>query len=79
MVSDRNNVAAEAFLAELDRAVELISESPLRWPIHLHGNGTRGLGRGVGPAQGIDSAIKDCTNSVAWRLSARFSALKWAL
>jgi hypothetical protein len=31
-------------------------------------------GRGVGPAQGIDSPIKDCTNGVAWRLSARFSA-----
>ena len=34
---DRNNTAAEAFLAELDRAVEAISESPMRWPIHLHG------------------------------------------
>ena len=34
------------------------------------------LGR---PAQGIDSALKDCINGVAWRLSARFSALKWAL
>ena len=34
---DRNNAAAQAFLAELDRAVELISESPMRWPIHLHG------------------------------------------
>ena len=31
---DRNHTAAEAFLAELDRAVELISESPMRWPIH---------------------------------------------
>lgn len=36
---DRNNAAAEAFLAELDRAVELISENPMRWPIHLHGAG----------------------------------------
>ena len=34
---DRNDTAAEAFLAELDRAVELISESPMRWPIYLHG------------------------------------------
>jgi len=34
---DRNDSAAEAFLAELDRAVELISESPIRWPIHIHG------------------------------------------
>jgi toxin ParE1/3/4 len=34
---DRNHTAAEAFLAELDRAVELISESPRRWPIHVHG------------------------------------------
>jgi plasmid stabilization system protein ParE len=33
----RNDVAAEAFLAELDRAIELISESPMRWPSHLHG------------------------------------------
>ena len=28
---DRNDAAAEAFLAELDRAVALISESPMRW------------------------------------------------
>jgi plasmid stabilization system protein ParE len=34
---DRNDTAAEAFLAELDRAVELISESSMRWPIYLHG------------------------------------------
>jgi plasmid stabilization system protein ParE len=34
---DPNGTAAEAFLAELDRAVELISENPTRWPIHLHG------------------------------------------
>lgn len=34
---DRNDSAAEAFLAELDRAVQLISESPIRWPIHIHG------------------------------------------
>jgi plasmid stabilization system protein ParE len=34
---DRNDSAAEAFLAELDRAVQLISESPIRWPIHVHG------------------------------------------
>jgi toxin ParE1/3/4 len=34
---DRNDAAAQAFLAELDRAVELISENPMRWPIHLHG------------------------------------------
>jgi toxin ParE1/3/4 len=33
----RNETAAEAFLAELDRAVELISEGPMRWPTHLHG------------------------------------------
>jgi toxin ParE1/3/4 len=34
---DRNSAAAEASLAELDRAVELISETPVRWPIHVHG------------------------------------------
>jgi toxin ParE1/3/4 len=34
---DRNSAAAAAFLAELDRAVELISETPMRWPIHVHG------------------------------------------
>jgi len=34
---NRNETAAEAFLAELDRAVELISEGPMRWPTHLHG------------------------------------------
>jgi toxin ParE1/3/4 len=34
---DRNDAAAQAFLAELDRAVELISENPMRCPIHLHG------------------------------------------
>ena len=34
---ERNETAAEAFLAELDRAVELISEGPMRWPIYLHG------------------------------------------
>jgi plasmid stabilization system protein ParE len=34
---ERNETAAEAFLAELDRAVELISEGPMQWPTHLHG------------------------------------------
>ncbi len=34
---ERNQIAAEAFLTELDRAVELISQGPMRWPIHLHG------------------------------------------
>ena len=34
---ERNETAAEAFLAELDRAVELISEGPMRWPVYLHG------------------------------------------
>ena len=33
---EQNEAAAEAFLAELDRAVELISEGPLRWPTYLH-------------------------------------------
>ena len=34
---ERNETAGEAFLAELDRAVELISEGPMRWPTYLHG------------------------------------------
>lgn len=34
---ERSETAAEAFLAELDRAIELISESPLRWPLYLQG------------------------------------------
>ena len=29
---DRSETAAEALLAELDRAVELISQGPMRWP-----------------------------------------------
>ena len=33
---NRNETAANAFLAELDRAVNLISQTPLRWPSHLH-------------------------------------------
>ena len=33
---ERNDSAAKAFLAELDRAVELISENPTRSPIYLH-------------------------------------------
>ncbi len=33
---ERNEAAAEAFLAELDRAVDLISEGPMRWPTYLH-------------------------------------------
>ncbi len=34
---ERNEIAAAAFLAELDRAIELLSEGPMRWPTHLHG------------------------------------------
>jgi hypothetical protein len=36
-------------------------------------------GRGVGPAQDVDSAAEDCIYSLPWRLSARFLASKWAL
>ena len=32
-----SKTAAEAFLRELDKAVKLVSESPMRWPIYLHG------------------------------------------
>ena len=34
---DRNPIAAEAFLAELDRATEQVSENPLRWPVYRQG------------------------------------------
>lgn len=34
---ERSPLAEEAFLAEIDRAVELIAETPERWPPHLHG------------------------------------------
>ena len=34
---ERNEIAAAAFLAELDRAIEVISEGPVRWPTHFHG------------------------------------------
>lgn len=33
----RNETAAEAFLSELDHAVECISDAPMRWPVYLHG------------------------------------------
>ena len=33
---DRSETAAEAFLAELDRAIDLILEAPMRWPAYLH-------------------------------------------
>jgi plasmid stabilization system protein ParE len=34
---ERNEIAAMAFLAELDRAMELISEGSMRYPVYLHG------------------------------------------
>ena len=34
--------------------------------------GSQGLGVARGPAQGIESAIKDCTNDVAWSLTTPF-------
>ena len=33
----RSENAADAFVAELDRAVARIIESPSRWPAHVHG------------------------------------------
>lgn len=32
----RSQQAADAFIAQLDRAVKIISESPERWPTYLH-------------------------------------------
>ena len=34
---ERSEVAAAAFVAEIDRAVEQISNAPERWPRHTHG------------------------------------------
>ena len=34
--ASRSQQAAEAFTAELDRAVKIISESPERWSTYLH-------------------------------------------
>jgi len=34
--ASRSQQAAEAFIAALDRAVKIISESPERWPAYLH-------------------------------------------
>ena len=34
---ERSDVAAEAFVAEIDRAVYLIGEAPERWPRHIRG------------------------------------------
>lgn len=34
---ERNPTAAAAFLAELDQAVDEISNAPERWPVFLHG------------------------------------------
>ena len=34
---ERNASAAVAFVAELDRAVDRIGETPERWPCHTHG------------------------------------------
>jgi plasmid stabilization system protein ParE len=34
---ERSRGAAEHFLADVDRAIELILEAPYRWPPYLHG------------------------------------------
>ena len=34
---ERSESAGEAFLSELDRAVEMILESPEMWPQYIHG------------------------------------------
>jgi len=34
---DRNEIAANAFRSEVERAIDLISKSPRRWPAYLHG------------------------------------------
>jgi plasmid stabilization system protein ParE len=35
--AERSPAALEAFVEELDRAIDLIGESPQLWPKHLHG------------------------------------------
>ncbi len=39
--SDRNPAAGERFLAEYDRAINKIQESPERWPIYPQATGFR--------------------------------------
>jgi plasmid stabilization system protein ParE len=34
---ERSDAAAEAFVPEIDRAVDLIGEAPDRWPLHIRG------------------------------------------
>lgn len=35
--AERNQSAADSFLAELDYGIESISEAPERWPLFVHG------------------------------------------
>ena len=35
--ADRSLLAARAFIAELDRAIELIGQNPSAWPTYVHG------------------------------------------
>ena len=35
--AERSSVAADAFMAELDVAIDCIRESPVRWGLYLHG------------------------------------------
>ena len=35
--AERNPLAANAFMAAVDHAVNEIHNSPVRWPLHLHG------------------------------------------
>jgi hypothetical protein len=38
---ERNETAAMNFVAEVDQAIDLIAESPHRWPKGLHGSQVR--------------------------------------
>ena len=35
--AERDLSAANAFIAELDRAISQVQSAPERWPVHLHG------------------------------------------
>ena len=35
---ERSSLVAEAFVAELDLAIERLQSSPLTWPSHVHGS-----------------------------------------
>lgn len=41
----QNQAVSDAFVAEIDHAIEQIREAPTRWPVYLHGTRRYLLGR----------------------------------